>query len=272
MANVKQLDPIWWFLSCGALLYVLAITVGQDATLEQEEIMVSDRLIDYLHSEFSWLEGREPTKEESRQLVDEWIEEEILFRQALASGLHRNDSKTRQRLSQMVRQLWSGQTDEPTDAELLNFYLARIQQYHSEPRFSFDHLYFSQMPADADQLLVQLRAGQTVTGEPYWLGQAPQQVEQSVLKLHFGGLFYRVLDETPINRWQGPIDSPHGVHYVRVLEKFAPEPIPYELVQQQVRYDWQAQQQVTQFKAKFGVAAQQYRIERNNQLSAAADD
>jgi hypothetical protein len=63
---------------------------------------------------------REPTAQELDALVDDEVREEILYREALALGLDRNDEIVRRRMAQKMQFLAEdvAAAREPTEAEL----------------------------------------------------------------------------------------------------------------------------------------------------------
>ena len=88
---------------------------------------------------------RDPTPEELRQLVEDKVREEILYREALALGLDKDDTIVKRRMAQKMQFLAEdvAAAREPTAEELGTWYEANRDQFAFPPRVSFRHLYFS---------------------------------------------------------------------------------------------------------------------------------
>lgn len=201
-------------------------------------IVVNDAIVSILTEDFAWLEGRQPSDEETEQIIQEWLDQEIVFREALRQQMHLSDGKMRAHLIEKVRLLWAGAPDDPTEEMLLAFYLENIDQYYSETRISFDQVFFEQPPENAEQKLADLNAGETVVGDGYWLGDIMNDYAASILRSSFGGEFFLSLEQAPLNEWIGPLASPRGYHYVKVSSVRPPAPIAYASVRDLLMRDW----------------------------------
>jgi hypothetical protein len=225
-------------------------------------IVVTERLVQALRDDFTWLEGRPPSPDEVDALVDRWLADEILFREALAMQLHRWDSKVRERLVNRVRVLWSGPGEEPDEATLLDHYVEHLDEFRTEPRLRFDHVYFAEPPADAAAVLARLRAGEPVRGDDFWLGRGEQVHGTSILRSSFGGRFHTDLANAEPGTWTGPLRTARGVHFVRLLERLPPEPLPYAMVRDRVRTDYLARSAEAAVAARLAGTEPRYRIRR----------
>jgi hypothetical protein len=210
---------------------------------EQPGIVVSDALVAELGSEFEQQNGHAPSPEEEAALLNNWVEEEMLFREALALELDRGDAAVRNRLVTKLRSIMSDLEGvaEPTTEDLQAIIDADPQHWTLPARIDFEHIFFRQAPAApaegseapepgasatvrAIATLRALRAGEdpTDTGDPYPAGaefeeRAPVQITQT-----FGARFSRELNELDLNEWSGPVRSDSGLHIVRVTQRHEP--------------------------------------------------
>lgn len=201
-------------------------------------IEVSDDLQRALTEEFSWLSGRAPTAEEAEEMVDEWLQEEMIFRHTLLTGQHMNDGKVREHMIEKISLLWAGLPDDPTDAQMLQHYMDNIDYYYSEPKASFTQVFFNQLPDDSSDVLARLNAGEQIEGDVYWLGSSIDGYAESVLRSNFGGEFYETVASAPLNSWLGPLSSPRGFHFVSVSEVTPALPLRFEDIYLRVRQSW----------------------------------
>jgi hypothetical protein len=138
---------------------------------DADVVVIDDATVAMLQENFTWLEGRRPSEAETQTLISQWVDEEVLFREALAQRMHLSDSKMRAHLVEKVRMLWAGSPEPVDEAELLDFYMQNMEQYYTEPTLSFTQVYFEQLPTDPETILATLQAGGSVNGEAFWLAR-----------------------------------------------------------------------------------------------------
>lgn len=205
---------------------------------DADVVVIDDVTVAMLQENFTWLEGRQPTEQETQTLISQWIDEEVLFREALAQQMHLSDGKMRAHLVEKVRMLWAGSPEPVDEAELLEFYMENMDSYYTEPTLSFSQVYFEQLPADGDEILAALQSGGTVEGEAFWLGKKLNSYSESILRSSFGGEFYEELKLAPVGQWIGPVESARGFHFARVSDKGEPELMSYQAVRDRLSQDW----------------------------------
>jgi len=168
------------------------------AGFHNQPIIVTDSVETALTEEFSWLYGRTPDQAEIDLMVQRWIEDEVVFREALVQGMHFDDAMVRAVLIDKVRLLWAGLPDTPSESDMLEYYMENIERYQSEPRVSFEQVFFQDKPQDYSEILTQLKQGNPVNGDGFWLGDRMDDYGQSILRSNFGGRFYESLINAPI--------------------------------------------------------------------------
>lgn len=201
-------------------------------------IIVTNALVDDLRENYRWLHGRDPDQAETDLLIQGWIADEVVFREGLAQRMHLTDAKVRALIIDKVRLLWSTTPEEPGEADLLGYYVDNIGRYYSEPRVSFEQVFFQKARADGASVLDALRSGEMVAGDGFWLGDRLENYSQSILRNNLGMPFYDALVELPQQQWHGPLASTRGQHFVRVLAVQPAAPLPYEEVRTRVERDW----------------------------------
>lgn len=231
-------DPLVVFAAIGGVFFL----AYHFATADQREIQVSRAVQASLSEDFEVLTGKTPTAAERQNLIDDYVGDEILFREAVERGMHLTDKETKQRLIDKMRFLVAGAPPEPTEEQLIDFYSENIPLYRSEPKITFDHVYFKSEPDGAPRLLKTLNTGGAVAGDEFWMGRQMTDYGESMVRGMFGQPFLKALDKAPKGDWVGPITSIRGVHFVRVHGTAAPALMPYPQVRDQVRQDWTARQ------------------------------
>ncbi len=97
---------------------------GEKQEAESKEIVISSQQIELLASMWEKQWRRPPTPQELNGLIQSFIREEVLYREALAMGLDRDDMVVRRRLAQKIEFLAQdlATQGEPGDAELRTFF------------------------------------------------------------------------------------------------------------------------------------------------------
>lgn len=226
----------------------------------QKTITITPQVRASLLSDYSWLHGRDATDEEVSELLERWVDEEILFREAVAAGLPANDPKTRHRMIDIVRQLWSSRADDPADHQLLDYYLEHIENYYQEPMFSFDHRFFEPTSAIRADVKTSLERTGEPAGDPFWMPDHAASYPESILRISFGGEFFGALQQAPIGQWFGPIETRRGNHFVRLKARTPSTPQPFRDVRPQVLDDWHSatrlatiEARLTELRSSYGV-------------------
>ena len=184
--------------------------------------------------------------------MEDHIREEILYREAIALGLDRDDTIIRRRLRQKMEFLPQDLVDqvEPTDAELRTYLRENADAYQVETRVSFQHIYLNlerrgtAAEGDARRLLADLKANggpvePAVLSDPILLPYDLESLSESEVARLFGQEFASRLIEIAPGGWTGPLGSSYGLHLVRVREGLPARVPGLSEVRKAVKRDWQ---------------------------------
>jgi hypothetical protein len=183
---------------------------------------------------------RPPTPAEWRDLIDEKVREEVLYREAVAMGLDQDDVIVRRRLGQKLEFLLEDVSSlrDPTTAELKAWFQHNASQFALPGSVTFCHVYFSpdaggrQPAARAARALATLKGrsscsssnadalGDLFPDQDYYADRSPEEVASV-----FGTEFSKSLFRLRPGRWQGPVQSGLGWHLV-LIEALTPGRIP----------------------------------------------
>ncbi len=165
---MKQLlrEPLVHFLCIGVALFAAYyyLQPTRSAVPSAQEIQLSVDELEQLAVLFQSQWRRDPTTEEFGLLVEQKVQSEVLYREALALGLDKNDEIVKRRMAQKMQFLAEdvAAAREPTTDELKNWYAKNTVKFSMPKRVSFRHLYFSpdrrgnHAREDAAALLAQL--------------------------------------------------------------------------------------------------------------------
>jgi hypothetical protein len=247
---VKRLlkEPLVHFLVLGAALFGLFHLVGQKDA-EPAKIVVSVARIENLANSFARIRHRPPNGEELRGLIDDYIRDEVFYREGKAAGLDRDDTVVRRRLRQKMEFMAEDVAAvEPTDGQLTAYLSANAEQFRSEDRLTFRHVYLSGARRDASDgdvksvalKLADMNAEADVAGlgDPFQLGDEFRDMTRGDVARAFGDRFAEQLFKLEQGRWRGPVVSSYGTHFVRVSAYTQGNVPPLDSVRAAVRREW----------------------------------
>jgi len=220
-------------------LYLVDTVMSAD---EDKNIFVSDQEILGLISAWKSQVGRDPTNDELARIINNLIDEEILYREALLLGLDQEDTIIKRRLAQKISFLKEESIPEiPTIEELNEYYKNNKEKYYIEPDFTFTHYYFSENNNSLErsqQALKALQYNNKVKSDPFYLGRTFANEPLRNINTNFGKTFSKELVEAVPNQWSGPFQSTYGLHIV-YINSVNPGYIPeIEEVLRQVEVDF----------------------------------
>ena len=235
-------------------------------------IVVTTAKIEQMATVFAQTWQRAPSDEEMRGLIDDYVAEEVLVREALTLGLDQNDTVIRRRLRQKMEFMSEAEVDAltPTDADLQAYLDANAVAYQINPRIGFEQVFLSPdrrgdaVTADATALLAKLQANPdadiATLGDATLLPLSEPLTEVARIADDFGAEFAAALAKTPVGIWSGPIVSSYGIHLVRVTERQPGRTPKLAEVREAVLRDWMNAERVRRGKAQLDKLLAQYTI------------
>jgi len=246
-------EPLLHFLLLGAVFFLVYFWLNPtDDSSADNQIHVGQNDIDRFVKIFQKQWNRKPTEQEMDGLVRAHLKEEILYREALALGLEKNDTIVRRRLAQKMEFLITDVTvpTEVEDNELMTFYEKHSARYTRAARIGFRHIYFSpdrrgeRLLDEANATLSTLQAtnaGVDVPddyGDRFMLQLQYSQKSTDEIAREFGREFADKLVELTPGAWQGPIKSGYGVHLIYIQQRDAASVYPFSEVRERVKNDY----------------------------------
>ena len=243
-------EPLIHFLLAGALIFAVYNVVEDEVvdSAASATILIGDAEIQFLRAQYEKLWGRQPTDEEVAPMVQEFIREEVLYREGVAMGLDQDDLIVRRRIGQKMEFMIGDMAvpAEPDDATLAQYLDANQDKYLEPPHLTFTHVYFSvdrrgaQARVDAAAALNELGDRQRAPelGDRFALStdyadKTVREVDQT-----FGATFGEQLVAAPVGEWSGPVESAYGLHLVRVLARTEPRLPDFDELRERLSNDY----------------------------------
>lgn len=254
MALLRSLlrEPVVHFFVVAGGLFAAYQTFAAPQKPVDTHITVSATAVAQLRGDLVTRLGRDPTADELSQSIDRVITREVLFREARALDLGRDDPVVRKRLIQKMEYVLedvAGLTP-PTPEQVLNYYQTHAERYRQPPRTALTHVFVASTrhpdpQAIADSLYQQLqRAPETdpaTLGDPFTHGHQFGPRSQANLAGMFGEDLAAGVQQQAIGHWQQH-RSPYGLHLVRVDARRPGDIPPLATVRAQVVGDWTREQ------------------------------
>ena len=253
------------FLLIGACIYgAYALFGAPDDSVDDRTIRVDANRIESFAGEWQRRWNRPPTRQDMDGMINAYVREDILYRQAVAMGLNEDDPITRRRLAQKLEFLTNdiALLKQPAEGELEQYFAANQAPYKESDLITFSHVYLDPDKRDATTLddaaalLAQLQAAGEPdaatfdAGDRFMLQSYFPQVSELEIRRQMGAGFAEAVMQLAPGQWHGPVLSGYGVHLVYVYSLDAAPPPVFAEVRQAVLENWQIEQQ-KKFNADF---------------------
>lgn len=260
-------EPLVHFVALGALIFA-ADRWRNGPEPDRRTVRVDDAVVRGARAELQRRNGRAPSEAEVREMLQGYIDDEVLYREALALGLERGDPIVRRRLVQKMDLALRAEGDapEPTDDELRAMMQADPARWSSAPTMSITQVFYdparrgARAEDDARQDLSQA-AQRAPAGDPFVLGATLTAQRAQSLGVSFGAEFADGLRDAPLGRWVGPLRSRYGVHLARVDAREPGQRPPFEVVRGALRAQWIERAAERRRRAALDALRAHYRID-----------
>ena len=256
-------DPLAHFLAAGAVLFVIisALTPpeNEDRIIVDREALLS--FIQYRSKAFEPAVAAkildEMTPEARALLIDDYIREEALYREAKKLGFGENDYVIRQRMVQKADFLTDAAAPSaaPDQATLQSFFAEHLIDYQAPPSATLSHVFISSEDRSEEEtmalttaLLSELKDANagfedaTQYGERFLFHTNYVDRTFDYIRSHFGDEATAIIfsGETPKEEWVGPLETKYGLHLVFVSDRKESRTPSFDEVRAKVTEDYQA--------------------------------
>tara|TARA_B100000579_G_scaffold377029_1_gene342842 strand:+ start:116 stop:964 length:849 start_codon:yes stop_codon:yes gene_type:complete len=239
-------------------LSILALsTIQPISDINEDVIIVNNKNLEIFY--FNNLDPENPynqdfsilSDKQINQLKKDFIQREVLVREAKRLGLDKIDSIISARLAQLGQQALVGESiniDSIRLSEINNFFEINKSQYIEPETISFSHIFFDteeraksyllklEKESDVKKLKNLINTGGIVF--PYQKNYSKKSF--SFVVGHFGeiGAQNIFLLQKDIKNWQGPIRSSLGYHLINVFNKTSMKQMALEDILSEVKRDY----------------------------------
>ena len=282
-------DPLVHFLVLGLALFGLFAWVTRDDASSDDRVIEVDRAALLSHIQYharafspeaasAHLDGMSDS--ELDRIIDAFVREEALYREALALGMDRTDHVIKHRLVQSIEFITDDlalRTTQVSDDELKTYFEANRERYRIEPTVTFTHVFFNSERHGveearnlADDKLAELnRERIPFTDAPGHGDRFPYLVNyvertEDLVASHFGDQLADAvfaLDADDAN-WVGPLASRYGQHLVLLTGRTVERDPELAEVEARVRADAEREVAEKRRDAAIGTLIETYEVRR----------
>lgn len=249
-----RVDPLYRLLIIGGLAFAGVSYLSPAPPSEREIIVDRPTILEFIQFRTRSFDAEAAgaildnmSDDERTALINDFINEEVLYREAKQLNMDQTDYVIRRRMAQKLEFMNDtlAEVPEPTDADLVTFYNNYKDDFSEPARMSFVHVYKAENAPSLDlvaQGLTPQNISQFSDLFAYQLSYAERPYD--LILGHFGNAFAdQIFDSAlPLKKWVGPIRSTQGFHLVYVTDRQA-ETIPsFEAIKDRVRAAWVRQE------------------------------
>ena len=249
-------EPLVHFMFIGAVIYLLYGVFAEPVPeADDKTIVVSAGEIEWMQTAWQKRWNRPPTATEFDGLIQQYIKETVLYREALTMGLNQHDQVIRRRLAQKLEFLARDLValTPPTEEELQAYFDEHRERYQEPARYTFTQVYIDPDKRGdttldhAAAIKARLIAEGDAIENPGALGDDfmlqnwyPEKDPIEIQKLFGSGFAESLLDLSP-GQWHGPVLSGYGVHLVYVSNVSEPPAPVFAELRERVVQDWETE-------------------------------
>ena len=256
-------EPLLHFLLIGAAVFGLyrALAPAGPAGAPQV-IAVTPAQVERLAGQFEAVWRRPPTDGELAGLVDDFVREEIYYREALTLGLDRDDTVIRRRLRQKMEFLGDAGAGAlvPDDAELRAYFTSHIERFTPAARITFRQVFLGEADPAAAQAALAEGSDPETLGQGTLLPRIMEAAAPGSVDGTFGDGFFAAISGLEPGEWRGPVESAFGSHLVQLVEMEPAVPPSFEAARRTVEEDWRRETAERLRDAQFQALRERYEV------------
>lgn len=214
-------QPLSYFVLLGTLIFALDYGLTRRTT----SVVVTPEVQEEIRLQLEQLMQRPPSEAELARATHEWVDVELLYREAEKLGLQHNDAVVRAHLARKLELVVRERSivAEPSEAEVRAEFEAHRDEYTSPETFDVTHAFVLQPPNQpldperVEQVLELLRAGADPRAAADHFPRGPRfsRITRPRLEQIIGAELSHLLEPNKAGQWQR-VAGHRGVHLIRL--------------------------------------------------------
>lgn len=270
------------------LLLAVAILLAKGPPVDRADggrVVFSEADLAHVRAAFERTWNRPPSASELRKAFDNYVRDEVLYREALARGLDHDDPLVKMSLVRKITMLGTvaAENREPTDAELKAYFELRSERYRLPATFDLVQVCLSrdkhgaQIGDVAADRLAQLRETElspeqlVESSDIAMLPGAVRDASEDELARTFGTEFQKAITSLAVGKWEGPVTSGYGVHLVKITRREESQIPEWTDVRNRIAADLQFEGRKAAEDQFYAEVLPRYQVVLNEELRALLD-
>jgi peptidyl-prolyl cis-trans isomerase C len=223
-------EPLLQFVALGTLIFAVTHFAQRERSMAERRIIVDEQVQRRIVQVSQTQTGITPGPEQLKRLVDDYIDDEVMYREALRLGLDQDDEIIRRRLIQKAQFLQRdlATAPQPAEDELRAYYNAHPELFTSAMSVTFEQHYFSadhggwtraerRTRQALDQLQREPAGSEALPDDAFPLQIPAEDLTQAAAVRLFGDTpIVGALFSSPEGQWSEPVRSAYGWHLIKV--------------------------------------------------------
>jgi len=236
-------EPLVHFLLIGFGLFFIYSQMN-DRTVENEnQIFITQEQLNILADDWFKAKGRVASDKEKEKQLQSFIQEEILYREALSKDLDKNDATIRLHLAKKMKFILDDLSiiPEPTDEQLRVFLSNNSSKFIEDASISFNQVLFTSKDGSQDinkeakQFLKRLKSSSS--SKISTIGDKVELSKKGITNM-FGKKFSDLAFTLPLKSWQEPIKTKHGIHLIYIHSRTLVHVPQLSTIKEKVFREW----------------------------------
>jgi len=237
-------EPLFQFIVIGAIVFAFYSFIKGSYVDENYAIQITKSEVEAMIDKWMAQMKRPPAREEIDIFLEDYVQREILFREAKAMGLDKNDMVVKNRMLQKIDFLTNDLlvTTSPTDAEALKYFNDNLEKYTIPGKIDFIHIFFNLDKRSIDEakqtaLDLKKNLNKSLTlpnnyfeeGDLFILPYEYFNLSKDDVSNKFGqSELSEEIFSLEEKKWSGPFVSSYGMHLVYISNKKSSTTLQFE--------------------------------------------
>ena len=259
-------EPIFLFFAIGILLYVIYIFSTAQFDRKNRTITVSDSQLALLTETFKKTWNREPSEKEIESQIENFIKDEVFYKEAVAMGLDKSDVAVKRRLRQLMELMMDdAATVYPSEDQLKIYLNKHPEKFQKDPIISFEQKYFAQSKkkeaeTQLNNLTNNIPLDQSKIGNLALIPSRFENESKFSIDRRLGKEFSDELFQLETGKWVGPIESAYGWHLIFINHFQAGKMPELSEVWDEVEREWALEQKNIKKEQQYEQMKSNYKI------------
>jgi hypothetical protein len=217
---------------------------------ESKKVIVTEQKVQELRQKWKHLQGKEPSSTELNNSIEKYIQNEILYQEALRLKLDRDDPLIREVLIDKMHYIFSDFIDikKISETRMKAYFKKHANRFVQKKRvISFEQIYLNpqkhqSIESLADSIWGQVHqkpynASTAKLGDEFYGGNQFMNVNSDALGEFFSHAFIEKLFTLKEKSWSKPLKSGFGIHLIYLEKRIETQELEYATFKKEIEID-----------------------------------